>query len=371
MKTITKHLVALILTLSVGLVSAQEQKVPIKKSEPTKQATSDKQIEIDKLEASKKQVEQQERDALKEEIELINKRLDDKKITAEEAQDLKKEAAKKRAANIADRLAIIDNKIALLRRNSLQEISENEGYILRIGGSEGETNDSFVFLGKKSNDKPKKYDRRTTDNTVFAIGFNNAIIDGQNLDDSPYKLGGSGFVELGHAWKTRVFKNSNFLRVKYGFSFQWNKLNVKDNQFFVNNNGDISLETFPDNVDKVKFRTTNLVFPVHFEFGPSKKIERDDYFRYTTHNQFKFGIGGYAGLNIGSLQKIKYEDANGNDIKDKLKGNYNTSDLVYGISGYVAFGGTALYVKYDLNPIFKNQAVEQRNISVGLRFDMD
>lgn len=371
MKRITKHLATLILCLTVGFISAQEKQPPTKKTEPSKPTTTIKQLEIDKLEASKKEIETKEREALKKEIELINKRLDDKEITAEQAQELKKSAAKKRAANIENRLAIIDNKIELLRRNSLQEINENEGYILRIGGSEGETNDSFVFLGKKSNDKPKKYDRRTTDNTVFAIGFNNAIIEGQSLDDSPYKLGGSGFIELGHAWKTRVFKNSNFLRLKYGFSFQWNKLNVKDNQFFVNTDGDISLETFPENVDKVKLRTTNLVFPVHFEFGPSRKIERDDYFRYTTYKQFKFGIGGYAGFNIGTLQKIKYVNADGNDIKDKLKGGYNTSDFVYGISSYIAFGNTALYVKYDLNPIFKNQAVDQNNISVGFRFDMD
>ncbi|HCW64072.1 MAG TPA: hypothetical protein DG752_05345, partial [Leeuwenhoekiella sp.] len=59
------------------------------------------------------------------------------------------------------------------------------------------------------------------------------------------------------------------------------------------------------------------------------------------------------------------------DRKDKFKQNYNTNNFIYGLSGYIAFGDTALYVKYDLNPIFKNNPVEQRNFSVGLRFDMD
>ena len=367
MTTITKYVVLLILCLVVSNTSAQEKT----NDSITKLTKTEKQIQIEKLKASKKQIEAQEREQLKAEVEAINRRLDDKEITADEAQRLKKEAAKKRAANIQDRLAIIDNKIALLQRNTsdYELVEEDDGFVFRIG-NEGDK-DSFIFLGKKSKDKPRKYDRRTSSDIVFAIGFNNAIIEGQSLDDSPYKLGGSGFVELGYAWKTRVFNNTNFFRVKYGFSIQWNKLNIEDNQYFVNNGGDITLEQFPLNVDKVKFRTTNLVFPVHLELGPSRKIEREDYFRYSTRRQFKFGIGGYAGFNIGTLQKLKYQNENGSDTKDKFKGRYNTSDLVYGISSYIAFGGTALYVKYDLNPIFKDQAIEQNNISVGLRFDMD
>jgi len=37
----------------------------------------------------------------------------------------------------------------------------------------------------------------------------------------------------------------------------------------------------------------------------------------------------------------------------------------------VGFDGIQLYAKYDLNPIFKDALVEQRNVSLGLRFDLD
>ena len=37
---------------------------------------------------------------------------------------------------------------------------------------------------------------------------------------------------------------------------------------------------------------------------------------------------------------------------------------------YACVDGVLLYVKYDLNPIFKNAAVDQRNVSLGLRFDL-
>jgi hypothetical protein len=81
------------------------------------------------------------------------------------------------------------------------------------------------------------------------------------------------------------------------------------------------------------------------------------------------GLGGYGGFNLGTRQKLKYE-RDGDRVKDKLKRDYNTSNLIYGLSAYAGFGGTTLYMKYDLNPIFKDALVEQNNISLGLRFDL-
>ncbi|NNL15220.1 MAG: hypothetical protein HKO81_01095, partial [Flavobacteriaceae bacterium] len=98
--------------------------------------------------------------------------------------------------------------------------------------------------------------------------------------------------------------------------------------------------------------------------------ERDTYFRYSTSNKFKIGLGGYGGFNIATLQKLKYK-VDDRNAKDKFKDGYKTSNLVYGLSGYLAFDDVALYVKYDLSPIFKDQPVDQNNISLGLRFDMD
>ncbi len=365
MNTITRLVVYAIISVTFATTHAQEKAV-----DSLKKTSVDYKIEA--LETLKTKIEKEEREFLKQEIESINDRLDAKQITAAEAEELKKEAAEKRAANIENRLAIVDNKIELLKRNdSVYSVDDDESFIFRIGGDNDDFGDEFIYFGKKNRvHKPRKYDRRTTSDIVFAIGFNNAIIEDQDFNDSPYKLGGSGFIELGYAWKTRIFDNTDFWRLKHGFSFQWNKFDIKDNQYFVNTDGDVTLQEFPLDLNKAKFRTTNLVFPVHLEFGPSKKIEKEDYFRYSTRNKFKIGLGGYAGLNIGSMQKLKYKE-DGNRIKDKQRGGFEVNEFVYGLSGYLAWGDTALYVKYDLNPLFKDQAFDQNNISVGLRFDMD
>jgi hypothetical protein len=54
-----------------------------------------------------------------------------------------------------------------------------------------------------------------------------------------------------------------------------------------------------------------------------------------------------------------------------MKNDFNTNDLVYGLSGYVGWGATSLYAKYDLNPIFMEPNVEIRNVSLGVRFDLN
>ncbi|MFD0989137.1 hypothetical protein ACFQ1R_03440 [Mariniflexile jejuense] len=359
MQTITKYLAVIALILSVQLINAQD----------TIQKVNNKD-KIENLKKIKELIQNEERDFLKAEVEAINIRLDKGDISNVEAEILKKEAAKKRALNIENRLAIVDNKIVLLERNEEGYRINNEEDLSRIGISIGGNDESFAGVKINYKNKPKKYDLRTSSDFVFAFGLNNAIVEGEKLDNSPYKFGGSRFAELGWAWKTRVFKESNFMRFKYGYSFQFNGLKPTDNNYFVQQGNQTVLEEFPEELKKSKLTITNLVFPVHFEFGPSKKTEKDTYFRYSTANQFKIGIGGYGGFNIGARQKLKYE-IDGDRKKDKQKQSFNTSSLVYGLSGYVAFDDVALYVKYDLSPIFKDQAIKQNNISIGLRFDMD
>lgn len=366
MNTITKVTLALILFFTSQLSIAQEVIV---------EATTDSLniIEIEVLKTQKEAVRSEEKELLRQEVEAINEKVDSSYITMDEGEILKKEVAKKRALNIENRVAIIDNNIDLLERNTESYTFTNDGQIfIRIGkdyNSDVASDQTTIYIGPKKEHIPV-YDKRTTSDLVFAIGFNNALIEGGSLGDSPYKLGGSGFVELGWAWKTRVFENSNGMRLKYGFSLQWNKLDIKNNMYFRENEDQVVFEEYPYDVRKSKFRTTNLVFPVHFEFGPSKKTVNEDYFRYSTHKKFKFGIGGYGGFNISSLQKVKYKEE-GNNQKKKYKDYDAVNRFVYGVSSYVSLGGVGLYVKYDLSPIFKHQEFDQNNISVGLRFDMD
>ena len=357
MRTIVIYLALLLISLLTQQLLAQDDETM--------------KYKIDQLEKKKEDVTRMEREALKDEVQLINQRLEDGEISQERAQQRKMEAAEKHAKNIENKLAIIENTLALLKRTGSVDLNtETNSIEIALGGSDAEGDMLFGVKYNSGNQNKTIYDRRTYGDPILAFGLNNAIIEGQSLEDAPYKIGGSRFFELGWAWRTRVFKNSNFLRFHYGLSFQFNGLKPIDNQYFVMNDGQAELEEFQFDLKKSKFRMDNLVFPLHFEFGPSKFKQSDESVRYDIHNKFRLGVGGYGGFNLGTRQKIKY-DLDGENVKDKLKRSYNTSNFVYGLSAYVGFDSVLLYVKYDLNPIFKDAEVEQHNISLGLRFDLN
>ena len=128
MNTITRLVVYTIISVTFATTHAQEKAVDSLKKTSV-------YYKIETLEALKTKIEKEEREFLKQEIESINDRLDAKQISAAEAEDLKKQAAEKRAANIENRLAIVDNKIELLKRNeSVYASDDDESFVIRIGG---------------------------------------------------------------------------------------------------------------------------------------------------------------------------------------------------------------------------------------------
>jgi hypothetical protein len=329
---------------------------------------------IQDLKEQKEKITQEEKEALKNEVEVIDKRLERGSINAEEATELKEDAARRRALNIENRLAIIDNKIALLERNKDDDLGDDDRIIYReeeTGVSIKIDDDISIKIDDEEWDiftEKTKYDRRTYSDMVFAFGLNNAIIKGQSLNDTPYKVWGSRFFEIGWTWRTRVFNKTNFMRFHYGFSFQFNGLKSQDNLYYVvDDEGKTVQAPFEYPLRKSKLRMDNLVFPVHFEFGPFKTTRSEHRIRYSLKDQFRIGVGAYGGLNMGTRQKLKY-DQDGSNRKTKIKGGLNSNPFIYGLSGYMGVNCFSVYVKYDLNPIFKSPSDEQRNISFGLRF---
>ncbi|UAB84600.1 hypothetical protein INR75_00750 [Zunongwangia sp. SCSIO 43204] len=353
MKTIIIYFAFLISSFAIGSMEAQET------TTEKEEHTTDSIARVQEIKERKIKIATEEEKAkLKKEIEYINKSLENGWCDEEEAEKRKKEAAKLAAENIKNRIVIITNQVDMDERN------RHDGKYLELKLTDGR-----LGLGIEESDDYKRSQKRTTNDLVLAFGFNNALESGQSINNSDFKLAGSRFFEIGWAWTTRVFENTNWLRMKYGLSFQINGLKLTDNRYFVQD-GDITrLEEFEYDLDKSKFRMDNLVVPIHFEIGPSSRGETNGYRTFSTDDQIKIGFGGYAGFNIGERQKLKFND--GDDQKIKDKSSFNTNEFVYGLSAYLSFGGTALYAKYDLNPIFASPNTELNNFSLGLRFDVD
>lgn len=356
MKTIIISL-ALFIATSVGYQAKAQINIQVNNSSI--------ELKIEELEKQKNKIEKIEKDKLRQEVEVINKRLDNNEITATEAAELKKAAAEKRALNIESQLNIIDENIALLKRNVETEEDED--------GEEQQEIDSYYtsleFLKYDGKEEDVVYDsipKRTTSDFFYALGFSYALIEGQSLDDSPYETGiSSRFWQMGYEFETVLSKNG-FSRVKYGLELQFNGLKADNNMYFVEDGDQTVLEEFPHKLNKAKLRMNNIVIPIHFEFGPSKITYNKKRASYNTDN-FKIALGGYTGINASTSQKLKYEE-DGRDRKVTLDQSYNRSLFVYGLSGYIGYNNVGLYVKYDLNPIFKDNQFDQNLLSFGMRF---
>ncbi|CAM3834479.1 hypothetical protein ACFFVF_19105 [Flavobacterium jumunjinense] len=327
-----------------------------------------------------------EKSALKKQVFLIDKDEQDGVITKVEALDMKQRAADETALRIEKKVEEEQSKLNKLIQDKVDglveydSLSENErgGHSIILGSSSRDSIGGIteynigsfkIYSGEK--DKMERRSKRTTSQFVFAGGLNNLITKGENLENSDYRVWGSHFYEWGMTYNSRILKNNNLLHAKYGLSVMYNNLRPTDNRYFAKNGNQTELQTGTVNYNESRFRNVYLVAPVHleFDFTPKKtNKEGETYFR--THDSFRLGIGGYGGFRVKSKQILKYE-IDGNNHKDKQKGDFNVSDFIYGVSAYVGYGQTSLYVKYDINPMFKNNAIDQNNVSLGIRFDFN
>lgn len=367
---ITAYLSMLVLSCAMQIVSGQtktdtlELEVDKKKTEAFSQDNADV---IKELELQKETIIADEKAKLKLKVKEIVKKEEDGEITKLEADKQKEAAAKVAAQNIENRVAIVNNKIELAKRGEpvLDDNTENRTSLV-IG-----SNGIYIKNDKYSNGKKEvsnnRHVRRSYHSFVIAFGLNNVLVEGEGINGSPYQVGGSRFFEIGFLRTTKIFRENPFFRVKYGLALQFNGLNPNDNKYFVEDGDQTILVTHPQELKKTKFRMDNIVVPVFIELGPTKKTGHG----FNGEDElFNVGIGGYAGLNYSTRQKLKYRE-DGDAVKEKLKSDYNTNNFVYGVAAYIGWGDTSLYTKLDLNPIFNDAQKEQYNISFGLRWDLD
>ncbi|MBA0884540.1 hypothetical protein GTZ96_012660 [Flavobacterium sp. BBQ-18] len=323
----------------------------------------------------------EEKKMLKREIDAVDKELINGKISKEQAEEKKLKLAEIRAKNIEEKVKIHQKALDKLIQDDIDgKIHKQFGNRNRVtmplknvqNSNIGHHRDLVLpamkyYKGQK--DKDSQQNQRTSTQLVFAIGANNLVTD-KAIANSDFKYWGSRFYEWGLTYNTRIFKNDNLLHAKYGLSVVYNNLRPTDNRNFVTNDNQTNLVVNPVDLKDSRFRNVNLVFPIHLEFDFTKPEIKNDKTYFKSHNSFRLGIGGYFGTNLKSKQIIKY-DLDGYKTVDRTRGDFNATNFIYGLSTYVGYKATSLYLKYDLNPLFKDNLVKQNNVSLGLRFDFN
>jgi hypothetical protein len=348
------------------------------------------ELEVSKISKQIEKIAKQQKDSLKAKVIVIDKRLEKGEITKTTADTLKQELAAYHARRIeklvGEQEALLqllvqrktDGKIASVEEVD-SEYDEENTFTIGSKTFKFKDNDEYYETQEAKREARKNYwykkgktSRSTTSQFVFAMGINNVLNDNDlNTLGNDYQVWRSRFYELGFTWKTRFTKEPSQLYFKYGVSFLWNNLRLKDNQQHVKNGDMTNIETRIDEVlTESRLRHVQMNFPVHLEWDLSKnKIYKDGKERDRTNNSFRLGVGGFVGFKLGTRQYLEYVDQNNSDIEEVQYNNFNMNIFNYGLSSYVAYKDVGFYVKYDLNPLFKN--TETRNISMGIRLDLD
>ncbi len=309
-------------------------------------------------------ITKEEKAALKTEVEAVNEQLEKGSITKVQADAKKQSLADARAI-------IIENKVNAAKEELKDLVQE------KVDGKLKDSNKKYSISfpgGYSKNDSLSKYkgESRTTTQFVLATGVNNLVTDGA-VAHSDYRYLKSTFFEWGVTHNTRIMKDNNLLHFKYGVSFMYNNLNATDERYFVVNGDQTQLATFPTHLrtKDTYFKNVYVTVPLHLEFDFTKDgTDKDGNKIFKSHRGFRFGLGGFVGYNINSKQFLSYE-VDGYRINERQKGDWNVNDWNYGLSAYAGWGSASLYLKYDLNPLFKNNVVDQNNISLGMRFDLN
>jgi hypothetical protein len=346
-------------------------------------------------------IKEQEKEALKAKVEDINQKLENKEISQAQADEMKKAEAEKSAKQISSRIEPFELELRELVKSEVNKDSDAEkdedsrATTLDDDMDENDNDEDEVkkkrgdirnksgrgwdidFDWKGERNKKRRGEPITTTQFVFAFGLNN-IISGNDLgtlENNGIKVSNSRFYEWGWTWKTRLTPNSAFLNLKYGLSFTYNNLRPDNNQYYIKDGNKTVLAQHPFSLtDEPYFRMNNFVIPLHLEFDFSKRSKsisedkKDEKIVVRTQKGLRMGIGGYAGVNYRTKQILEFKN-DGLRTDLETRGDFNTHDLIYGVSGYIGYRDFSLYTKYDLNTIFTDNTLKQQNISIGARFD--
>ena len=324
-----------------------------------------------------------EKGFLKEKIALMDQRAANNEITAEETKALKIEAAEFHAQAIATKVSLLETKLQLLVQDKAngklqskpkEETLYDDENTFSIGRStfRFRVDDSENSARIKRTKRARRYARNTTSQFVFALGFNNVVNNHElgSLEGSNYQFWKSRFYELGWTWKTSMKKEASSLYFKYGFSFLWNNLRAENNMYHRLDGNKTVLEVYPETLSENRLRHVQMTFPVHFEWDFSKENVTDNSdTKYRSNRSWRVGIGAFAGFKLGTRQYLNYTNSNNIKTEELQKDNFNMNVFNYGVSTYAAYRSMGIYMKYDLNSLFKN--TDQRQLSIGVRFDFD
>lgn len=205
--------------------------------------------------------------------------------------------------------------------------------------------------------------RKTKGYIVFSMGVNSLSNSPKNIYDN-LDMVKSRFYEIGYARNSRLSADNNLLHLNYGLLLVYNNVRVKNGYIYTQKENEVVAE-FSSDVNKMRLRNSYLQVPIYLEFD-FMSDERFANPNKTAKKGLKIGVGGFMGFKIKTKQFVHF-----NDGKEETYTNLETNNFTYGVGAYMGYSFVSLFVKYDIQSMFKqNIKNNPHNVSLGLKIDL-
>lgn len=215
------------------------------------------------------------------------------------------------------------------------------------------------FLNKITRSKKKKHKMEAH---WAGLGWGFA-----NISDKNFALNNIDGVSLQSESSNEFFWNiaekilpiyRNNLGLTTGLGLSWHNYFLDNNSHLLELNGVTNVYLAPAavNYEFSRLRTFQINVPLMLEFQPN----------FGTNHKFFVTAGVVGGVTTFSSYKVKYKDANGNNIKFVESKGLNVAPVNLDFMGQIGYGNLSVYAKYSPFSIFQSQkGPDVRAVSVG------
>lgn len=291
-----------------------------------------------------------------------------------------KTAYESNTLSLKEKLAVVNEQVKEGNINESQAYQIISKINESISDDTPENDESFDYnWGKQVNpfdlamnvemDTLVKY--RSATSAYVSLGVGNLTTNG-SFANSEFGYLRSNSIEWGIVTRKPFNSASNKWGIRYGLGIKYNGLATTQNKEFVVDGAQTVTQVSNKQLRKnyAYLRNTYITMPITIDFSTSTKTYNEANRKFINNSGYNFGLGGYLAYNINSKQLIRYEGADGYKFYEQLKGDWNVNDFQYGLMAYVGTDKFKVVAKYDLNPMFKNNSIDQNYWSLALHLGL-
>lgn len=246
-------------------------------------------------------------------------------------------------------------------KNKIFIITDKSSNDTTVVISESQTDTSIV--NNEDEDNPKKSKKFKSHWAGIGIGVNGYL--NESNEFSPKSADNYLDLNQGKSWGVSLnFVEINipiykrYVGLATGIGFEFNNYRFLKNIVLMEDSNQLyAINDSLINYSKNKLMVPWVTVPLLVEFQIP-----------TSEKRIHVAVGALGAVRIGGHTKTVY-DYKGNDIQDKVKGEFHMNWLRYGLTAQIGYGKVGLYANYSLSSLFKtNEGPELYPWTAGFKF---